>query len=79
MHTYNGLLIQQVENGPQLVIFAAAAVEIAEWVGKATLLPLALLMLSGTWMGVAPYLRGRRREAGGRQPAPAADHATRAG
>lgn len=35
--------------------------EIAEWVGKATLLPLTLLMLSGSWMWVAPYLRGRGR------------------
>ena len=37
--------------------------EIAEWVGRLTLLPLVLLMVSGTWMGVAPYLAARRRKA----------------
>ena len=54
--------------------------DIAEWVGKATLLPLVLLMVSGIWMGVAPYLRkptSRGHEM--RHPAPAADHATHRG
>ena len=42
--------------------------ELAQWVGLLTLLPLALLMLSGLYMFMLPYL-GRWRHDKRRQPA----------